>query len=66
MHYFHFEMQYVHFKISYFAAKMHVLHFRKGLLQMLRKVKYVKVRGAGRELPRSAFLRCRAARFPPS
>ena len=39
-----FKMHYLHFRIRYFAAKMHVLHFKKGLLQMLPKVKYVKVR----------------------
>ena len=38
-----FKMHYLHFRIRYFAAKMHVLHFKKGLLQMLPKVKYVKV-----------------------
>ena len=43
MHYFHFKMHYFHFKICYFAAKKHYLHFKKGLFQMLPKVKYVKV-----------------------
>ena len=39
-----FKMHYLHLKIRYFTAKMHVLHFKKGLFQMLPKVKYVKVR----------------------
>ena len=43
MHYFHFKMHVLHFKKGYFAMKMHYLHFKKGPLQMLPKVKYVKV-----------------------
>ena len=50
MHYFHFEkgylhfkMHYFHFKIHYFHFKMHVMFLQKHVLQMLLKVKYVKV-----------------------
>ena len=36
-------MHYFYFKICYFAAKMHYLHFPKARREMLPKVKYVKV-----------------------
>ena len=59
-----FKMHYLHLKIRYFAAKMHVLHFKKGLFQMLQKVKYVKVRRlrAFHETFRQAF----SEPFPPN
>ena len=48
MHYFHFKMQVVHFKISYFAAPKHYLHSPKHAVEKLQKVKYVKVRTAAK------------------
>lgn len=47
MHYFHFKMHVLHFKIVYFAGEKHYLHSEKRPLEMLRKVKYVKVAPGG-------------------
>ena len=64
MCYLHFEMHYFHFKICYRGTKMHVLHFEKGLLRKLRKVKYVKVRSYATVAARSRGCR-RSETFVP-
>lgn len=51
MHYLHFEIRYLHFKMCYFAAEMHYLHFPQTLPEMFPKVKYVN---SATPLPASA------------